>query len=81
MLHEPILNVFWNPVPSKYITVDDKDAVWMYKNIKSKTKTLKILRTIDMKVTLCFLRLFKTELNELISSAKSLCYKSLEKIN
>ena len=49
MLHEPILNVFRNPVPSKYITVDDKDAVWMYKNIKSKTKTLKILRTIDMK--------------------------------
>ena len=62
MLHEPILNVFRNLVPSKYITVDDKDAVWMYKNIKSKTKTFKILRTIDMKVTLCFLRLLKLNL-------------------
>ena len=38
-LIETILNVFRNYVPNKYITVDDKDPVWMNETIKSKIKT------------------------------------------
>ena len=38
-LIETILNVFRNYVPNKYITVDDKDPVWMNETVKSKTKT------------------------------------------
>ena len=38
-LNENILNVFRNYVPNKYITVDDKDLVWMNEIIKSKMKT------------------------------------------
>ena len=38
-LNETILNVFRNYVPNKYITVDDKDLVWMNEIIKSKMKT------------------------------------------
>ena len=35
---ETILNVFQNYVPNKYITIDNKDPVWMNKNIKTKIK-------------------------------------------
>ena len=38
-LNETILNVFRNYVPNKYISVDDKDPVWMNEIIKSKMKT------------------------------------------
>ena len=38
-LNGTILNVFRNNVPNKYITIDDKDAVWMNEIIKSKIKT------------------------------------------
>ena len=38
-LNETILNVFPNYVPNKYITIDDKDPVWMNEIIKSKIKT------------------------------------------
>ena len=33
---ETILNVFLNYAPNKYITVDDKNPVWMNKTIASK---------------------------------------------
>ena len=55
-LNEPILNVFRNYVPNKYITIDDKDPVWMKETIKSKIKakinsTKSIFRMADLKVT------------------------------
>ena len=36
--NETILNVFRNYVPSKYITADDKNPVWINETIKSKLK-------------------------------------------
>ena len=36
--NETILNVFRNYVPNKYITIDDKDPIWMSENIKAKIK-------------------------------------------
>ena len=46
-LNETILNIFQNYVPNKYITIDDKDPVWMNEIIKSKIKTKKTtLQTI-----------------------------------
>ena len=38
-LNETILNIFRNYVPNKYITIDDKDPVWMNETIKLKIKT------------------------------------------
>ena len=38
ILNETILNIFSNYVPNKYITIDDKDLVWMNKTIKLKIK-------------------------------------------
>ena len=35
---ETILNVFCNYVCNKYITVDDKDAVWMNETVKPNIK-------------------------------------------
>ena len=40
-LNETTLNVFRNYVPSKYLTIDDKDPVWMNETIKSKIKIKK----------------------------------------
>ena len=37
-LNETKLNVFQNYVPRKYLTIDDKDPVWMNETIKSKIK-------------------------------------------
>ena len=37
-LNEATLNVFQNYIPNKYITIDNKDPVWMNKIIKSKMK-------------------------------------------
>ena len=43
ILSKAILNAFENYIPSKYITIDDKDPVWMDENIKSKIKTKNLL--------------------------------------
>ena len=55
--NENILNIFRNYVPNKYITIYDKDRVWMNETIKSKIKAKNalykyIFRMEDLKVTL-----------------------------
>ena len=40
---ETILSAFRNYVPNKYITIDDKDPVWMNEIIKFKIKTKNLL--------------------------------------
>ena len=59
--NETILNVFRNYVLNKYITIDDKDPVWMKENKKQRSKkkinsTKNILKMEDLKVTLFFLK-------------------------
>ena len=41
-----MLNVFRNYAPNKYITIDDKDPVWVNENIKTKIKEKNILPKI-----------------------------------
>ena len=41
--NKTILNIFHNYVPNKYITVNDKDAVWMNETRKSKIKAKNVL--------------------------------------
>ena len=41
--NDTILNVFRDYVPNKYITIDDKDPVWMNATIKAKIKTKNLL--------------------------------------
>ena len=60
--NDTILNTFHNFVPNKYITIDDKDPVWMNETIKSKMKAKSILyknifRMEDLKVTSFFLKI------------------------
>ena len=38
ILNEAILNIFSDYVPSKYITIDDKDPIWMNETVKLKIK-------------------------------------------
>ena len=82
--NEVLLNIFRNYVPNKYITIDDKDPVWMNDIIKSKIKANNLLfkQYIQNSRFESDFRLFENvvnELNELISSTKALYYENLAK--
>ena len=84
VLNETILNVFRNYVPNKYITIDDKDPVWMNDIIKSKIKTKNLffkqyIQNGRFEGDYVFLEALITDINELISSTKNLYYESLAK--
>ena len=77
ILNETILNVFSNSVPNKYITIDDKDSVWMNETIKLKIKAKdnmynKYLQNGRFESDFVLLETLITELNELIATTKAL---------
>ena len=83
-LNETILNVFRNYVPNKYITIDDKDPVWMNEIIKSKIKTKNLLfkqyiQNGRFESDFVFLQALITEINELTSSTRNVYYENLAK--
>ena len=83
-LNETILNVFQNYVPNKYITIDDKDPVWMNEIIKSKIKTKNLyfkqyIQNGRFESDFAFLESLIIEINDLISSTKKLYYANLAK--
>ena len=83
-LNETILNVFRNYVPNKYITIDDRDPVWMNEIIKSKIKTKKLLfkqyiQNGRFESDFVFLQALITEINELISPTRNVYYENLAK--
>ena len=66
------------------MTIDDKDPVWINKNIKSKIKTKNLLfkqyiQNGRFESDFVFLENLITEINELISSTKNLYYENLAK--
>ena len=78
-LSETILNVFCNYVTNKYITIDNKDPAWMNEIIKSKIKTKNLffnqyIQNGRLENDFVFLETLITEVNELMSSTKKLCY-------
>ena len=83
-LNETILNVFRNYVPNKYITIDDKDPVWMNEIILSKIKTKNLLfkqyiQNGRFESDFVFLQALIAEINELISSTRNVYYENLAK--
>ena len=83
-LNETILNVFRNYVPNKYISVDDKDPVWMNEIIKSKMKTRnKLFKQYILngrfESDFILIESLVNELNDLISQTKTLYYENLAK--
>ena len=84
ILNETILNVFSNYVPNTYITIDDKDPVWMNETIKLKIKAKdnmynKYLQNGRFESDFVLLETLLTELNELIVTTKALYYENLSK--
>ena len=74
--NETILNVFRNYVPNKHITIDDKDPVWMNRNIKTKIKEKntsyqKYIENRRFESDFILLEKLITELNDLIFSTKT----------
>ena len=74
-LNETILNVFWNYVPNKYITNDDKDTLWMNNTIKSRNKTVnKLCKEYNengiSENEIVFIKTLITKVNDLITSTK-----------
>ena len=83
-LNETILNVFRNYVPNKYITIDDKDPVWMNETIKLKIKARNKLykQCVEngrFESDFIIIEALITEINDLITSAKDLYYNNLAK--
>ena len=83
-LNETILNVFRNYVPNKYITIDDKDYVWMNETIKSKIKTRnklykQYIENGRFESDFMMIETLITEINGSITSTKDLYYNNLEK--
>ena len=83
-LNETILNVFRNYVPNKYITIDDKDPVWMNETIQSKIKARNKLykQCVEngrVESDFIIIEALITEINDLITSAKDLYYNNLAK--
>ena len=83
-LNETILNDFRNYVRNKYITIDDKDPVWMNEIIKQKIKTKNLLfkqyiQNGRFESDFVFLETLITEINELSYSAKRLFYENRAK--
>ena len=71
-------------MPSKYLTIDNKDPVWMNETIKSKIKTKnkifnEYIQNGRFASDFVFLESLITELNELISATKTLYYENLAK--
>ena len=82
-LNETILNVFRNYVPNKYITIDDKDPVWMNETIKSKIKAKnalykKYVQNSRFESDFVYLENLIIELNELILPPKLCIMKTLQ---
>ena len=83
-INETILNVFQNYVPDKYITIDDKDLVWIKEIIESKIETKnklyqQYIQNRRFEGDLVFTESLKVELNDLISYKKILHYENLAK--
>ena len=79
-----MLNVFRNYAPNKYITIDDKDPVWVNENIKTKIKEKntfyqKYIENGRLESDFILLEKLITELNDLIFSTKTLYYENLAK--
>ena len=83
-LNEVLLNIFRNYVPNKYVTIDDKDPVWMNDTVKSKiiAKNLLFKQYIKngrFESDFVLIETIANELNQLISSTKALYYDNLAK--
>ena len=85
-LNETILNISRNYVLNKYITIDDKDHVWMNEaeTIKSKIKAKsalykKYVQNGRFEGDFVYLENLIIEINELIFSTKALYYENLAK--
>ena len=77
-LNETILNVFRN-LPNNYITVDDKDPVWMNEIIKSKMKAKnklykQYIKNRRSESHFVFIESLVHEINDLVSNDKNLYY-------
>ena len=84
VFNETMLNIFRNYVPDKYVTINDKDPVWMNETIKLKIKAKnnmynKYLQNGRYKSYFLLLETLITELNELINTTKALHYQGLRK--
>ena len=82
--NETILNAFRNYVPNKCTIIDDKDPIWMNKNIKTKIKEKntfyqKYIENGRFESDFILLEKLITELNDLIFSTKTLYYENLAK--
>ena len=74
--------MFRNYVPNKYITIDDKDPVWMNETIKNKMKVRnnlfkQYIQNGRFESDFVVIERLGNELSDLISQTKALYYENL----
>ena len=84
VFNKTILNIFCNYVPNKYITIDDKDLMWINRTITLKVKAKnnmynKYIQSRRFESDFLLLEILITELNELITITNALHYENLTK--
>ena len=77
VFNETLLNVFRNYVSNKYVTIDDKDSVWLNETNKLKNKAKnnmynKYIQNERFEGAFLLLETLITKLNELINTTKTL---------
>ena len=85
ILNETVLNVFSDYAPNKYITINDKDPVWMNEIIKLKIKAKnsmynRFIQNGRSESDFVLLETLITELNELIATTEALYCENLAEI-
>ena len=80
--NETILNAFRNYVPNKYITIDDKEPVWMNETIKLKIKARnklnrQYIENGRFESEFMMIETLITEINDLISTTKDIIITTL----
>ena len=83
-INKTIFNVFRNYVLNKYITIDNKDLVWMNEIIKSKMNAKNKPYKQDIKnrrfeSDFVFIESLVNETNDLNSNVKNLYYDNISK--
>ena len=72
------MNIFSNYIPSKYITVDDKDPPWMMGAIKNK---INLKKSLSRSKNFIGIQNLAIEISELISIRKKEYYNKISQRN
>ena len=74
MFNDILMNIFSNYIPSKYVTINDRDPPWMTEKIKNK---ISLKRSLSKSNRFSEVQMLSTEISMLILETKEKYYRNL----